>query len=187
VLAVHEEEARLIDSFLGGEPEALSQIDRWISQAAWAFKRRLGEVWDDLLQDVRLEVTRLLKESRFRGEASLKTYLWRVTTNACVDRLRAQRKVRWEGEETLEQGGDPPGTRPLAAFERHEARDLILRVAAAMSEECRQLWRMIFEGLSYRQMSEQLGVAEGALRVRVLRCRRRAMEVRRQLMQRDTN
>jgi DNA-directed RNA polymerase specialized sigma24 family protein len=35
---------------------------------------------------------------------------------------------------------------------------------------------MILSGLSYQQISTQTGVAEGALRVRAHRCRKRAAE-----------
>lgn len=179
---MRNEEARLIADFLDGEPEAIEEIDGWIQQAAWPFRQRLFNQWEDLLQDVRLEVTRLLSERRFRGESALKTYLWRVTANACVDRVRAQRKVRWEDVEAVDQWGDAPREQAREVAERRNARDLVLRVLAEMPEECRELWRMLFEGLSYRQMGERLGVSEGALRVRVLRCRRRAVALRDELL-----
>ena len=60
--------------------------------------------------------------------------------------------------------------------------DLLTRVMERVSQECRKLWQMIFAGLSYREMSAQLDVKEGALRVRVLRCRKRALEVREELL-----
>jgi DNA-directed RNA polymerase specialized sigma24 family protein len=41
---------------------------------------------------------------------------------------------------------------------------------------------MIHAGLSYREMSSRLGVAEGTLRVRVLRCREKAVAVRAELL-----
>ena len=40
---------------------------------------------------------------------------------------------------------------------------------------CRELWSMILDGLSYREMGVRLAVAEGTLRVRVLRCRQQAV------------
>lgn len=172
------DEATLIASFLQGKRDALDEVDGWVRQAASPFRRRLGEQWDDALQDVRLEITRLLLNQRFRGESSLKTYLWRVTCNACVDRLRSLRKVQWEDIEVVDQRGDGALARSAERTLRGEARDLALRVLAEMSEECRNLWQMIFEGQSYQQMSLQLGVAEGALRVRVLRCRRKAVAAR---------
>ncbi|MBI3949148.1 MAG: sigma-70 family RNA polymerase sigma factor [Acidobacteria bacterium] len=51
-----------------------------------------------------------------------------------------------------------------------------------MSQECRQLWGMILDGLSYQQMSQHLNVSEGSLRVRVMRCRKKAVAVRDQLL-----
>ena len=42
--------------------------------------------------------------------------------------------------------------------------------------ECRQIWDGILRGLSYQQLSGELGVSEGALRVRAHRCRKRAAE-----------
>ena len=175
------QEATLIHRFLDGHADAVSEIDSWIRQAASPFRRRLAEQWDDALQDVRLEVTRLLKLERFRGESSLKTYLWRVTSNACVDRVRGQRKYQWEDVEVVDQRADGALAKAVERNLQDEARDLALRVLAEMSEECKQLWRMIFAGLSYQQMSQRLGVAEGALRVRVLRCRRKALARRQQL------
>ena len=176
-------EAELIDGFLAGAPEDIRTIDGWVQQAAWPFRRRLGDRWEDLLQDVRLETMRLLQGQRFRGESSLKTYLWRVTNNACVDKIRAQTRVQWEEIEKVDQWGEEP--RRLAARQatRDETKDLLLRVLAQMSEECKKLWQMVLNGFSYREMSEALSVSEGALRVRVLRCRKRALAARAELMQ----
>jgi len=41
---------------------------------------------------------------------------------------------------------------------------------------------MILAGLSYKEMSQRLNVAEGTLRVRVLRCREKATNLRRDLL-----
>jgi hypothetical protein len=41
---------------------------------------------------------------------------------------------------------------------------------------------MIVAGLSYREMSLRMSVAEGTLRVRVLRCREKAVAVRQELL-----
>ena len=45
---------------------------------------------------------------------------------------------------------------------------------------------LLFDGLSYREMGEELAVKEGALRVRVLRCRKKAIEVREELLGQET-
>lgn len=169
----------MIEGFLAGDPDAVAQVDQWLQRAASSYRRRLGDSFDDVLQDVRLEVTRLLQEGRFRGESRLKTYLWRVTSHTCLDRLRAGK--RWNYVE-LEPAVVARET--AAAFERppdqvwSSEMDLLVRVLARMGEDCRRLWRMLVDGLSYREMSARIGASEGALRVRVLRCRREAEEVR---------
>lgn len=58
----------------------------------------------------------------------------------------------------------------------------LLDLVGRCPEHCRDLWQMILEGLSYREMSERTGLAEGTLRVRVrvLRCRRLAQDVARE-------
>lgn len=175
------EDADLIDRYLSGDRRAVDTLDEWISQASWPFKRRLVWQWEDVLQDTRLEVTRLLQRGTFRGEASLKTYVWRVVNNTCLDKIRLARRWQWTDlEEVTNQLSGPAVEAPRAARET-ETKDLLLRVLAEMSAECRRLWSMVLAGLSYRQMSQRLGTAEGALRVRVLRCRKRALAVRLEL------
>jgi len=175
---MQDRDAELIARFLAEDGEAVATVDRWLVQAAHLYRRRLGEAWEDALQDLRLEVARLLQKGLFRGEASLKTYLHRVASHACLNRIRSQTRWQWTDLEDVpievaETGGDGSDV---------EVKDLLLRILARTSADCRRLWTMIAEGYSYSEMSERLGVREGALRVRVLRCRRRALEVREELL-----
>jgi RNA polymerase sigma factor (sigma-70 family) len=171
----------MITGFLQGERAALSEIEQWIARAAWPFQRRLAAQWEDVLQEARLEMSRLLQQGKFRGEASLKTYLSRVVSYVCINHLRAQTKWQWTELENLPEPAGRAADSPLAQLLRKESDHLLLRVLAGMPEECRELWGMILDGSSYREMSRRLGVAEGALRVRALRCRQKATELREQL------
>jgi RNA polymerase sigma factor (sigma-70 family) len=168
----------MVTRFLRGEKEAVGTVDGWISRAAWPYRRRLADRWDDVLQDVRLEVTRLLGSGKFRGESSLRTYLWRVVSHTCLDQLRAQSKWTWTNLDGIEEAVaiEPP----IPA--RQEDKDLLLRVLDRVPQDCRELWRMIMAGLSYREMSLRTQVAEGTLRVRVLRCREKAVAARDDLL-----
>ena len=168
-----------VSRYLQGDAEAVGTVDAWISRAAWPYQRRLSGRWEDVLQDVRLEVTRLLGQGRFRGESSLRTYLWQVVSHTCLDQLRALGRWQWTELEEVDAGGSalaPPVTGG------HEDRDLVQRVLERVSGDCRQMWRLIAMGHSYREMSQRMGVAEGTLRVRVLRCREKAVAVRRELL-----
>ena len=175
------DDAAVVSGFLRGDPEAVATVDGWISRAAWPYQRRLGYRWDDVLQDVRVEITRLFQRQEFRGGSSLKTYLWRVVNHTCLDQIRAQSRWQWADLETLDQGEDAVVARRPSLQGQEESRDLLLRVWGRMSSDCRELWRMIDAGLSYREMSARKGVAEGTLRVRVLRCREKASALREEL------
>ena len=169
-------------SYLRGDKEAVATLDSWIARAAWPYQRRLANRWDDVLQDIRLEVTRLLGEGKFRGESSLRTYLWRVVSHTCLDQIRSQGKWQLTDLDALEQEDGRASSLPRVAAEDPSEKDLLLRVLDRSSQECRDLWKMIVLGLSYKEMSQRLGVAEGTLRVRVLRCRERAIASRSELM-----
>lgn len=170
----------MVARFLRGEMDAVGTVDGWISRAAWPYQRRLANRWDDVLQDVRLEITRLLGQGKFRGESSLRTYLWRVVNHTCLDQIRAEGKRQWTDLEEVEQGTDGPP--PDLAPTRQEDRDLLMRVLERVSRDCREMWKMILAGLSYRDMSLRLNVAEGTLRVRALRCREKAIALRAELL-----
>lgn len=120
-MATNDQE--MVNRFLRGDSEAVGTVDSWISRAAWPYQRRLADRWDDVLQDVRLEVTRLLGQGKFRGESSLRTYLWRVVSHTCLDQLRAQKKWKWADLEELDQGNGPDPV-PAGAT-RHADRSLL--------------------------------------------------------------
>lgn len=172
----------IVARFLRGDPEVVTTVDGWITRAAWPYQRRLANRWDDVLQDIRLEITRLLGEGKFRGESSLRTYLWRVVSHTCLDQIRSQGKWQFTDVEVLDQEDGRAAGPAWPVVEDHAEKDLLLRVLDRASQECRELWRMIFHGLSYKEMSQRLQVAEGTLRVRVLRCRERAAALRAELL-----
>lgn len=171
-----DEDQQLITGFLRGEGAAIRQVQEWLRQASRRFRPRLAQPWEDVEQDLLLEVTALLKRGSFRGAARLKTYLWRVAQYTCLNLLRDQGRRRpvEAHEEELPELPDPARS-PLDELVQAEAVTLLGRLMAELSPECRDLWQQILAGTSYREMSRVLGVAEGALRVRVLRCRRRAV------------
>src|SRR5688572_1991734 len=177
----HDDEA-IIAGFLNGEPEAVDTVDGWIARAASPFQRRLSTQWDDLLQAARMEVTRLLRQGKFRGESGLKTYLWQVVNHTCINHVRAlSRAPAVELENLIELPASAQGS-PLEQLLQKESEDIFLRVLELTPAGCRELWNMILAGLSYKEMSVRQNVSEGTLRVRVLRCRKSAVTVREQLI-----
>lgn len=176
---MHDEDEHLIAAYLDGEAAAAETIRSWVVTALGSFRRRLGADLEDAVQEALLEITRVLGEGRFRGESRLRTYVWRLATSRAIDHLRRAARRHLVAVDDLEIESTNPSS--LHRTLRREAVLIGLKVAAAMSEACRELWRMIVAGLSYRQMAELVAADEGALRVRVLRCRRRAIAFRESL------
>lgn len=151
-------------------------VDTWIACAAAPFRRRVASDWPDLLQEIRLELLRVLGQGQWRAEARLKTYVWRVAAHSCIDAWRRQRRrpLQEPADADMEVAADDPSPLDrLVADSRHRA---LLLALEAVPGECRDLWRRILRGESYRDISLDTGVAEGALRVRAHRCRKKAVD-----------
>ncbi len=176
-------EQNLIADFLAGEAEAVRTIDVWIKRAAFPYQRRLSHVWEDVLQSAYMEITRLLQAGSFRGEASLKTYLWRVVNSVCLTSIRKHTSIETVDIETVFEKVDNNSVSPVDVVLQKESESMALRVWSDMSEDCRDLWQMILRGMSYDEMSTIKGITSGTLRVRVLRCREKAVAVREKILQ----
>ncbi len=174
------DDADLIACLLAGDGETVERVRVWIRGAFKPYRGRLAPEFEDLEQDILLDLTRALREGRYRGTSRLRTYVRAYTHHKCIDRLRALDRRQWIDISDLDLPSRSPSA--LEELSRSETVELALRVFAEMSESCRELWRMLQQGLPYREMSRRLGVAAGTLRARVLRCRRRALEMREKIL-----
>lgn len=170
----------LISRLLDGDLEAFERVRSWIRGALTPYRARLAADLADVEQEVLLQLTVNLREGRFHGKSSLATYVKTHVHHKSIDRLRALSRRQWIDVEDLDLATPAPSV--LDTMSRAEAVDLALRVLEKMPESCRELWRMLEEGKRYAEMSRELGIAEGTLRARVLRCRRRALEARERLL-----
>ena len=136
----------------------------------------LGSDLDDVAQAVRRKLLLSFRAERFRGEASQRTYVWKAAQRAVIDHARARRRRPGVPLEAL-----PPvpavETADGSVTER-DRRDVFRRVM-----ECRRLWALIaFEELPYAEIARRLGITEGNVKVRALRCRAKATEIARVLV-----
>ena len=125
--------------------------------------RMLGN-WSDA-EDVAQDVfVRLHKHGlRFPTEAGLYAWLYRVTVNLCVDRVRSAK--HWEElPERLSGGGE---SAELSAI-REERKEALMRALAMLApkERAAVVLREI-EGLSTPEVAEILGSTEGTIRSQI--------------------
>ena len=166
----------LIAAYQRGEPEASRRVEAWVAQAIAAFRRPLGADWEDALQDIQIELLKTFDEKRFAATGRLEAFVSRVARYRAIDRLRRRSRVTWVDLDAVTPWIEDPSA--LEHLEQAGAVRDLLRRFASLPAYCRQLWRMIVDGRSYREMSRSLGIAEGTLRVRVRRCRERALSRR---------
>jgi len=171
----------LIRGYLTGATAAVRVIDRWIAAAVQSFRFRLGHRWEDLLQDIRLETVRLFQAGDFRGEAQLKTYVWRTAVHAAINQVRRE---SLRDHRSLDEVPAPleAAASPLEQAIRAQEEGIAHRVLEEAGVPCQQLWRRILDGCSYAEMSTEFGVSPGALRARVWRCRQCALQSRDRLL-----
>ena len=132
----------------------------------------------DATQDAFLNAWRALPG--FQGQSSFSTWLYRLTSNACIDLLRRSKRrptlsitVADEDEEGPQET-DIPDERwsPERELERKETRQTVRSGLSALSPEHREVLALReFEGLSYQEIAQLLELEEGTVKSRIARAR----------------
>jgi RNA polymerase sigma-70 factor (ECF subfamily) len=121
----------------------------------------------DVTQQVFLKLfTRI---GQFQGESEFTTWLYRLTTNACVDEQRKRSRVRQfdEGEELRRPFEGRTQEERLAGA---EVRHSVERAVAALKPKLRVVMLLkYFEELSYEEIAGVLGLSKGTVASRLNR------------------
>ena len=178
---VADGEAVLIQRCLEGDAEAcaalVSEHQRMVFLLALNL---LGDYEDsrDLSQDVFLQVFRTL--DRFRGQSSLRTWIYRIAVNLARNRHRWWRRRRRSDQvsidEHIQQHGELAETTGAAEPDRVLGRKQVAeRVWQALDDlPFDQRTAMVLreiDGLSYDEIAFSLGVAVGTVKSRLTRAR----------------
>jgi RNA polymerase sigma-70 factor (ECF subfamily) len=144
-------------------------------------ERLLGDAEEarDATQEVFLKAYNKAAEVKPRGQVY--TWLYRIAVNHCLNKLRRRKLVRFL---RLEEPGDAedrapfdppdPGADPAAILEARRRWAATQRAIARLPENQRAVLVLIrFEGLSYQQTAEVLGITAGAVESRLVRAMRR--------------
>jgi RNA polymerase sigma-70 factor (ECF subfamily) len=167
------EEGALIARAVDGEAEAWDVlVSRHRPTVLRTARHVLGdlEAAEDATQDVFVRVHSSL--ARFRGDADLGTWLYRVTLNVCRDRLRRLR--RQPNEVDIERQAARPELsvepRPDESVDRHRARDAVRQAVGRLPAEQRDAVLMRFmDDLPYDEIARISGVPPGTVASRVFR------------------
>lgn len=173
----------IVQEVLAGNTQAFEQLlekyQRKIFTIAYRF---LGNYEDanDIAQETFLKAYKALPN--FRGEASLLTWLGKIATNLCRDELRKRSRrcktVSLEDDLWLEDGSvkrqiadEKPN--PEEEFEKKEVRLHLQHQLNLLKEDYRMIVVMRdINGLSYEEISTELGLNIGTVKSRLNRARR---------------
>jgi len=133
---------------------------------------------NDIAQDVFIRIFKSIKN--FKGESAFSTWLYRITTNACLDELRKRKNknvisldedIRFDGGEIPRQIVDDGPPLDVIA-ERNELKRIVNNAISELSEEHKTviILREI-QGFSYEEIAEVLKCPQGTVKSRISRAR----------------
>lgn len=156
-----------VDAARAGDVAAFEAIVRHYDGRLRALAHRLlgdAAAMDDAMQEAYVKAFRALPG--FSGRASLSTWLYRITYNACIDELRHAEKAPL---------AEIPGWETASADDTEEEALRHVSVQAALASlpvEHRAVVLLVDgEGLSYREAAEVLGCRSGTVASRLSRAR----------------
>lgn len=166
----------LLAACRSGDPEAFAELVVRTQRQVFTLACRLvGDRTEaeDVAQEAYLRVYRSL--GGFREDARFETWLYRVVTNTAMTYLRRRGRfgrLLADGDEPA-----PPQPGPLLA-DRAADRDEVKRGLAELTPGLRTVLVLKeMYGLSCKEIGEEMGITEGAVKVRLHRARKRLKDV----------
>lgn len=174
-------DTELVDAARQGDQAAFGVLVEKYQAMAYSLALRMTSNPDDAAdatQEAFLNAWRAL--GGFQGQSSFSTWLYRLTSNACIDLLRRSKRrptfsmtVTDEGDEELQET-EVPDERwsPERELERSETHRAIQAGLNSLSPEHREVLILReLEGLSYQEIAQALELEEGTVKSRIARAR----------------
>ncbi len=164
----------LIAACRRGDPRSFEEVVRRTYRQVYTQALRLvtdRKDAEDVAQDAYLRVFRALKG--FRGDAQFETWLYRIVANAAMSHLRRRQRF---GDVLAEPEDAPLPEIPSSArtddqaVDRRVLEDALNALPASLRTVV--VLKDVY-GLSCQEIGDQIGVSEGAVKVRLHRARRR--------------
>jgi RNA polymerase sigma-70 factor (ECF subfamily) len=154
----------LIERWKAGDSRAATQLVGRHADALARFAVSSGErsEIEELVQDT--FVRAFASMDSFRGESSLRTWLFTIERRLMLDRRRTEQRQR--AMVPVEPGDAVTEYDALDALVAAEAESKVKRAVDALSPMQREVFTLrVEQGMSYRDIAEIVGSTEGAARV----------------------
>ena len=177
-----EEEYAVIRRVCAGDTDAFEAlVTAYQKQVYNLALRTVGNEEDaaDMTQEAFLRAYRSL--GSFRGDSKFSVWLYRLTTNICIDFLRTRGRrptvsltAADEDEEPQELDVADDRFDPVQSLERAELRRAVQRGLASLPEDYRRILMLReLSGLSYAEIGQVLRLEEGTVKSRLFRARKK--------------
>lgn len=178
-----DSDAALVERVLDNDLAAFEQlVSRYQNKITGYAARMLNDSTEaeDVAQETFIKAYRSL--ASFRGESSFSTWLYRIATNLCIDRVRKIKrspKPAYSLDEPFDKEEDKGGRElpdmtyePSLSIEREEVRRQVRETVAEMPEKLRAVIVMCdIQGMSYENIAQVLGVPLGTVKSRLFHAR----------------
>ena len=175
-----DEEKRIIDRVLSGDTDAFEALVLEHQTVVYKLALRMTANpadAEDCAQEAFVKAFRSL--ASFRGDASFSSWLYRLTTNTCLDLLRSRKR---KGEVSLTDSDDtdaewdiPDGADSPEEFAvRKETRETVREALRKLPPDFREVLLLReLGGLSYEEIGQQMSLEAGTVKSRIFRARKK--------------
>lgn len=125
---------------------------------------------EDLAQEVFIEVFKAIE--RFRGDASISTWLYRIAINKSLNFVKKHKRLRWirnlqtafSSDEKAQEVPDAKTADPHADLEQSERVHVLTNAIDSLAENQKIAFNLSkFEGLSYKEIAKVMGTSVPAV------------------------
>ncbi len=119
-------------------------------------RRALGSQtpdWEDVVDEVMTQVLEKVRRQEFRGESSIGTFIYTVTTRRIVDYIRNKNKVLRHAPDIVSE------TDPDQSLEQKERSELVVRLIRELKPKYQDVLNLYYyRELSREEVAERLGI-----------------------------
>lgn len=176
----------LVPRLRAGDTSAYRDLMQFYERRLYAFANGILRDPDDAMDVVQDTFIRVFKSvESFQGDAAFTSWIFRITRNLCIDRLRRKKRVRMtEYNDALKanpEALDRPALTGQASFRSpdkqslsRELGDKMVEALEVLTDSHREILLLReLEGLSYSEISEILDVPTGTVMSRLFHARKK--------------